>query len=187
MGFSFSIRPLDVGVSLEFWPQMGYGWISFCILPGWSHQSQDVCDSPTRLRTPWRQVMYLIHCCIPQGCSATINTMLFLFSGPWNPGSCASFDTHHCNFQGSFLFPVEPLPLQRRIFLLPWGRSLNLSFKKILGRLDCFRWGLKKVIFIVKFQKMCHWCRKRMLEYYVVCFHSLYYHLFIKSNLLGHK
>ena len=145
-GFLFCLRPLDIGVSLKFWSQMGSEWISFYIHPDWFHQSQDVCDSSSILRTPWYQVVCFIHCSIPQRCSGTFNMMLFLFSGPCNPESYASFGIHQCNFQGSFLFPVPPLPLQRRICLLGWGRSLNLSFKKILG-LDCFKVGSEKGLF----------------------------------------
>ena len=65
---------LDIGVSLEFWPQMGYWWISFYSLVGWSHQSQGVCDSPIRLRTPCCRAMCLICSCILQGGTATTST-----------------------------------------------------------------------------------------------------------------
>ena len=63
-------------------------------------------------------------------------------------------------------------------------RGVLVSFKKILG-LDYFQVRSEEGLFlIVKFQKMYCWCRKRILEYCVVCFYSLYYHVFIKSNLL---
>lgn len=75
MGFSFSIRPLDIGICLEFQPWMVSRWTSFYTLGGWCHRSRDVCDSPSRLRTPRYLVVCLIHCCAPQGCSATIDTM----------------------------------------------------------------------------------------------------------------
>lgn len=75
MGFSFSIRPLDIGICLEFQPRMVSRWTSFYTLGGWRHRSRDVCDSPSRLRTPRYLVVCLIHCCAPQGCSATIDTM----------------------------------------------------------------------------------------------------------------
>ena len=137
--------------TLRYWcfPQVliSHGlWKDLILHTSWFHPSQDVCDSSSRLRTPWCQVVCFIHCSVPQRCSGTVNMMLFLFFGPCNPEPYASFDIHQCNFQGSFLFPVPPLPLQRRIFLLGWGRSLNLSFKKILG-LDCFKVGSEKGLF----------------------------------------
>lgn len=111
MGFSFAIGPLGIGVSLKFWSQMGYEWISFYIHPDWFHQSQDVCDSSSRLRTPWSQVVCFIHCSIPQDvvvlstwCSscfldhATLSHahLLVSTSATFKGLSCFLFHLYHC-------------------------------------------------------------------------------------------
>lgn len=124
MGCSFSLRPLDIGISLEFEPQMGYRWTKFCMLVGWSHRSQGVCNSPGRLRTPDARPCVSFSLVCRRDVVSPLTPWCLLLAGPWNPGSWASLGTQQGNSQESFLFPVPPFVSYTRIFLLPWGRSL---------------------------------------------------------------
>lgn len=147
---------------------MGSRWTSFYTLGGWSHQSWGVCVSPSRLRTPWCLVVCLIHCCVPQGCSATINTMGVSSCWTTEPWVMCIFGYPAGQLSRVFHVSSATFILTQD---LPWHRWVFVSSKRTLGLESFQSWTQRTCFLVVKFQKSHCWCRKRILEYHIVCFY----------------